>query len=169
MTFPSARVGDHWISNFFSLLLPGGIGRDISRDVYLARFRIGALEIARSILTDRFIGLVSIVVLSLPCMIFALHPAALSCDGLGASCCFVLDCRWASGSATGSTDRYYAHKTAAGEIASSGWCMRRRNSRDFRPPRLFGIPFLQSCAMMAATILCVMAISGAIGGFSAPL
>ena len=39
---------------------------------------------------------------------------------------------------------------------------------DFRDPRLFGIPFLQSCLMMAATILCVMSLASAIGGVAAP-
>jgi uncharacterized membrane protein YbhN (UPF0104 family) len=159
-----------WISNFFSLLLPGGIGRDISRGVYLARFRIGALEIARSILTDRFIGLVSVVVLSVPCMIFALQSGGalhvmgwvllLFCVGLPVGLWL---CHWLD-------RRYYGHKTAAGESRIERVVHAvAAILRDFRSPRLFGIPFLQSCAMMAATTLCVMAISGAIGGFAAPL
>ena len=159
-----------WISNFFSLLLPGGIGRDISRGVYLARFRIGPLEIARSILTDRFIGLVSVVVLSVPCMIFALQSGGalhvlgwlllLLCVGLPVGLWL---CHWLD-------RRYYGHKTAASEsrVARVVHAV-AAILRDFRSPRLFGIPFLQSCAMMAATTLCVMAISGAIGGFAAPL
>jgi hypothetical protein len=159
-----------WISNFFALLLPGSIGRDISRGIYLARFRIGVLEIARSILTDRFIGLVSVVVLSAPCMIFALRSeGALHAMGwvllilviglpVGLWLCHWLDRRYYGKPHAGGESRIERLVHAVAAIL-----------RDFRTPRLFGIPFLQSCVMMAATILSVMAISGAIGGFSAPL
>jgi len=159
-----------WISNFFTLLLPGGIGRDVARGIYLARFRIGALEVTRSILTDRFIGLVSVVVLSVPCMIFALSSSGplhvmgwlllALCLGLPAGLWL---CHWLD-------RRYYGQKIAAGESRIERVVHAvAAILRDFRTPRLFGLPFLQSCAMMGATILCVMAISGATGGLSAPL
>ena len=159
-----------WISNFFALLLPGGIGRDISRGIYLTRFRIGALEVTRSILTDRFIGLVSVVMMSVPCMIFALNSAGplhllgwmllLLCIGLPVG---LIVCRW--------LDRWYYARLSPDHESRFAKAIHAIASifRDFRTPRLFGLPFLQSCAMMAATILCVMAMSGATGGLSAPL
>lgn len=158
-----------WISNLFSLLLPGGLGRDIVRGIYLTRFSIGVLKVMRSILTDRFIGLVSVVVLSAPCMIFSLNSTGplhtmdwmllLLCLGLPVGLWFS---RW--------LDRVYfarqpvnAESRLARTVHGIATIM-----GDLRTPRLFGLPFLQSCAMMAATILCVMAISGA-PGLSAPL
>lgn len=159
-----------WIANFFALLLPGGIGRDISRGIYLTRFRIGALEVTRSILTDRFIGLVSVVVLSVPCMIFALSAAGplhllgwmllVLCIGMPLG---LVLCRW--------LDRWYYARQSPDQQSRLAKTIHAIAAilRDFRTPRLFGLPFVQSCAMMAATILCVMAMSGAIGGFSAPL
>jgi len=159
-----------WISNFFAMLLPGGIGRDISRGVYLTRFQIGALKITRSILTDRFIGLVTVVILSVPCMIFALTvPGPLVplgwmllalCVGLPAGLwfCHEVDRRY-RGLETGPGGPWMARLIHAGAAIL----------RDFREPRLFGLPFLQSCLMMGATILCVMSIAGATGGLSAPL
>jgi glycosyltransferase 2 family protein len=157
-----------WISNFFAMLLPGGIGRDISRGVYLSRFQIGTLDVTRSILTDRFIGLVSVIVLSVPCMVFALWtsgPLAPLGWILLALCIGLPVGLWLCGH----VDRWYRNRSAAdGGIAKlihAGAAI----LADFREPRLFGLPFLQSCLMMGATILCVMAIAGATGGMSAPL
>lgn len=156
-----------WISNFFSMLLPGGIGRDISRGVYLSRFQIAPLAIARSILTDRFIGLVSVIVLSLPCMVFALStsgPLALLGWMLLALCVGLPAGLWFCGRA----DRWYRNRKAADGVLGRFIHAGATILADFRDPRLFGLPFLQSCLMMGATILCVMSIAAATG-LSAPL
>ncbi|HEY7688339.1 MAG TPA: lysylphosphatidylglycerol synthase domain-containing protein, partial [Dongiaceae bacterium] len=135
--------------------------------VYLSRFRIGTLDVARSILTDRFIGLVSVILLSIPAMIFALRTGGglaplgwillLLVLGLPAGLwfCWLAD-RWHRGR-TATESRFARTVHAAAAILA-----------DFRDPRLFGIPFLQSCLMMAATILCVMSLASAIGGVAAP-
>ncbi|MFM9843240.1 MAG: YbhN family protein [Dongiaceae bacterium] len=159
-----------WISNFFAMLLPGGLGRDISRGLYLTRFQIPALEIMRSILTDRFIGLATVIILSVPCMIFALSvPGPLVplgwmllalCAGLplGLWLCHEIDRRYRG------LDADFRSAWIARLIHAGAAIL-----RDFRQPRLFGLPFLHSCLMMAATILCVMSIIDATGGQFSPL
>lgn len=60
------RIG--WIATFFGLFMPAGAGRDLVRGAYLSRFDIRVLAITRSILTDRFVGFVSLLLLSVPCL-----------------------------------------------------------------------------------------------------
>lgn len=64
--WPLFRIG--WIANFFGLFMPAGAGRDLVRGAYLSRLDIRILEITRSILTDRFVGFASLILLSVPCM-----------------------------------------------------------------------------------------------------
>jgi glycosyltransferase 2 family protein len=62
-------IGIAWIGQFFAMFLPGQAGDDVTRMVYISRLTKGRVgEACTTVVLDRIIGLVSVVVLALFCM-----------------------------------------------------------------------------------------------------
>jgi uncharacterized protein (TIRG00374 family) len=62
-------IGIAWIGQFFAMFLPGQAGDDVTRMVYISRLAKGRVaEACTTVVLDRIIGLVSVVLLALFCM-----------------------------------------------------------------------------------------------------
>jgi hypothetical protein len=62
-------IGIAWIGQFFAMFLPGQAGDDVTRMVYISRLTKGRVaEACTTVVLDRIIGLVSVVLLALFCM-----------------------------------------------------------------------------------------------------
>jgi uncharacterized protein (TIRG00374 family) len=65
----SSLIGIAWIGQFFAMFLPGQAGDDVTRMVYISRLAKGRVgEACTTVVLDRIIGLVSVVLLALFCM-----------------------------------------------------------------------------------------------------
>jgi uncharacterized protein (TIRG00374 family) len=65
----TSLIGIAWIGQFFAMFLPGQAGDDVTRMVYISRLTKGRVgEACTTVVLDRIIGLVSVVLLALFCM-----------------------------------------------------------------------------------------------------
>jgi uncharacterized protein (TIRG00374 family) len=65
----SALIGIAWIGQFFAMFLPGQAGDDVTRMLYISRLAKGRVgEACTTVVLDRIIGLVSVLLLAVFCM-----------------------------------------------------------------------------------------------------
>ncbi len=162
------RIG--WIASFFGMFLPAGAGRDVVRGAYLLRLGVSILGITRSVLTDRFVGVVSLSLLSLPCIAWLFWESpelgavawflALVCFGLGLALLALRVVLPKLEQSAKSTGRGLLMR-AARPLSSV--------ARDLLDLRLAGWPLALSCLAHGAMVASVYSIGGLGNEDAAPL